>query len=341
MTKERKIIRAKIGLLDLANQLGSVSQACKVTGYSRDSFYRFKKLYDAGGELALRQLTRRKPIPKNRILPEIEAILVKLSLEQPALGQIRIADELRKLGHSISPAGVRGVWRRHDLETMKKRVKALHAKVAREGPALTERQFAALAKVNREKEAHPEFNSRYPGYCGAQDTFYVGNVKGVGPIYQQSFIDAYTKIAFAKLYDDKTPLAAADLLKDRIVPFYNAHDVKLRFVGTDRGPEYCGNPERHEYKLYLAVEGIRHWRTRTKRSETQGIVEQFHKAALDEFYRVAFRNKVYRSIDDLQADLDRWVRNYNSAKLHHRGWYLGNAPLDFPWLSTPIQGRAE
>ena len=329
MTKERKIIRAKIGLLDLAKQLGSVSQACKVTGYSRDSFYRFKRLYDAGGELALRELTRRKPIPKNRILAEIEAILVKLSLELPALGQIRIADELRKLGHSISPAGVRLVWRRHDLETMKKRVKALQAKVAQEGLALTDSQFAALAKVNRGKQARPESNS-LPGYCGAQDTFYVGNVKGVGPIYQQSFVDAYTKIAFAKLYDGKTPLAAADLLKDRIVPFYNAHGVKLRFVGTDRGPEYCGNPERHEYKLYLAVEGIRHWRTRTKRWETQGIVEQFHKAALDEFYRPTFRNKVHQSIDDLQADLDRWVRNYNSAKLHKRGWYLGQTPLNFP-----------
>jgi len=240
MTTQEKIIKNKLEVLELAQHLGNVSRACKVMGYSRDSFYRFKELYDQGGELALQELSRRKPTLKNRVEEHIEKAVVDLAIDQPALGQLRVSNELKKQGILMSPGGVRSIWMRHDLQTFRLRLEALEAKSAQEGIVLTEAQLVALERAKEEKKAHGEIETHHPGYLGAQNTYYVGNIKGVEHIYQQTFIDTYSKVAFTKLYDRKNALVAADMLNDKVVPFFEQYDLRLLRILTDRGTEYFG-----------------------------------------------------------------------------------------------------
>ena len=210
------------------------------------------------------------------------------------------------------------------------------AKVAQEGIILTESQLQALEKAKEEKQAAGEIETEHPGYLIAQDTFYVGNMKGVGRIYQQTVIDTYSKVAFAKLYDRKNALVAADMLNDRVIPFFDSKEIPVLRVLTDRGSEYCGNREHHEYELYLDLEDIDHTKTKAKSPQTNGICERFHKTILSEFYQIAFRKKIYESIEMLQNDLDEWLREYNESRPHSGKYCDGKTPMQTFLDSLPL-----
>lgn len=303
------VIKHKAGLLNLAEELSNVSKACKIMGVSRDTFYRYRELADDGGVDALINRSRRAPNLKNRTDEATEQAVVDYAVAFPAHGQHRTSNELRKQGVFISGSGVRSVWLRHNLEKFKKRLKALERKAS-------------------DDEACGEIETAHPGYLGSQDTFYVGNLKGVGRIYQQTFVDTYSKVAHCKSYVTKTPITAADLLNDRVLPFYVSKGLPMLRILTDRGTEYCGKVEQHDYQLYLAINDIEHTKTKAMFPQTNGICERFHKTILNEFYQVTFRKKLYGDLDTLQSDLDEWLAHYNNERTHQGKMCNGRTPME-------------
>ena len=327
LQSNQKIIRHKVGLLNLAEELGNVSKAGQRMGLSRDTFYRYRDAVEDGGVEALLEKPRRVPNFKNRVDEETESAVVDYAVEYPAYGQVRVSNELRKLGVFVSASGVRSIWMRHDLANFKQRLKALEVKVANDGIVLTEAQVQALEKKKLDDEAWGEIETAHPGYLGSQDTFYVGTLKGVGRVYQQTYVDTYAKVAQAKLYTTKTPITAADMLNDKVLPFYEENDLPVLRILTDRGTEYCGRADRHDYQLFLAINDIEHTKTKVKSPQTNGICERFHKTILQEFYQVTFRKKVYQDIDQLQNDLDLWIDHYNNERTHQGKVCEGRTPM--------------
>ncbi len=322
-----QIIKHKVGLLNLAEELGNVSRACKVMGLSRDTFYRDKQAVEEGGIESLLTKDRRKPNPKNRVDEQTERAVLQYAIDFPAYGQMRTSNELRKRGVFVSPSGVRSIWLRHKLACFRDRLRALEEKMSQEGMILTEAQVTALEKKKYDDEATGEIETAHPGYLGSQDTFYVGTLKGVGRIYQQTFVDTYSKVAFAKLYQTKTPITAADLLNDQVLPFFERHALPMLRILTDRGTEYCGKTEQHDYQLYLALNDIDHTKTKAKSPQTNGICERFHKTILNEFYQVTFRKNLYADLESLQQNLDEWLLYYNEQRTHQGKMCCGRTPL--------------
>ena len=329
LNSNERIIKHKLGLLNLAEELGNVSQACKVMGLSRDTFYRYRTAVEEGGIQALFDQTRRqRPNHKNRVDEVTEVAVCQHAIDYPAHGQQRTSNELRKQGIFVSGSGVRSVWLRNDLANFRDRLKALEAKVQAEGIILSDAQVAALEKKKEDDAVCGEIETAHPGYLGSQDTFYVGTLKGVGRVYQQTFVDTYSKVAFAKLYTTKTPITSADTLNDRVLPFFESHGLPMLRILTDRGTEYCGKAEQHDYELYLAVNDIEHTKTKARSPQTNGICERFHKTILQEFYQVAFRKQLYLDLESLQTDLDTWMDYYNTERTHQGKMCCGRTPME-------------
>lgn len=318
--------KRKLSLLQLAEELGNVSKACQLMGYHRDSFYEIRRAFQVGGVAALVEQRRgpKEPHP-NRVAPEIEQKILDYALEEPTHGAQRVSNQLRLQGFDVSPSGVRGVWLRHELETRTKRLLLLERHAQEETILLSEAQIVLLERHSVDFRCRHIETSR-PGELLNQDTFYWGTLKGVGKVYVQVVVDTFCSLAFAKLYTSKMPITACDLLYDRVLPFYEALGVSVGAVLTDNGREFCGRPEKHPYELLLAVLDIDHRTTKVRSPRTNGFVERMNRTLLDECFRVAGRTTWYQSVDEIQADLDRFMAKYNLRRSHQGYRLKGRTP---------------
>lgn len=328
MTAQEQIIKRKLSLLQLAEELGNVSKACDIMGYHRDSFYEIRRAFQVGGTAALVESRRgpRNPHP-NRVSEEIENAILDHSLKFPTHGPVRAANELRLNGVTVSAGGVRGVWLRNNIETRVKRLLRLEEAAQQNIVVLTEAQIKLLERHSANFRCRHIVSSR-PGELLNQDTFYWGTLKGVGKVYVQVVIDTFCSLAFAKVYNSKMPITACDLLYDRVLPFYEALGVPVGAILTDNGREFCGIKEKHPYELLVAMEGIEHRTTKIRSPRTNGFVERMNRTLLDECFRVAGRTTWYENTEQIQVDLDRFLEYYNLER-SHQGYRLnGKTPAN-------------
>jgi transposase InsO family protein len=342
MSTREQLIKARLGVLALAQELENIRLACKRAGISKSQFYEIKAAYEKYGPEGLAPQIRRKPRMPNQTPPEIEDRILKMTEQFPTYSYIRISHQLRLTGLGVSPSAVRAVWQRHGLCLRIDRLLWLEKKTVAAGGILTESQIRLLQK-HRGRTMDPERHVEAPhsGHLLCQDTYFVGTIKGVGKIYMQTVIDAHCSHVFAKLYLSKAPITAADILNDRVVPFYNEHNVEIEHLLTDNGREFCGRELHHPFEIFLALNQIAHRHTKVRSPETNGFVERFHRTVQEEFFGIAFRKTFYESVEQLQKDLDVYVDFYNRERAHQGYRTQGRTPYQafLDGRANPTQER--
>lgn len=347
MNAEEKLVHQRLSVLQLAERLGNVTEACRQRDISRTQFYEYKRRFQTHGMEGLKDLP---PIHKTHPFttpPETIEKIIALSIEHPAWGCNRLSDYLKLQGIQVSSPTVQDILIKNQMGSRYERLLKLEERALEHQIELTAQQVAQIEKANPAfKERHVE--SSRPGELVSQDTFYVGTLKGVGRVYLHTVVDTFGSYAFGFLYTSKQPEAAVAVLHNDVLPFYQDHDLPVEKILTDNGREFCGT-DSHPYELYLQLNEIQHKRTKVAHPQTNGFVERFHRTVLDEFFRLAFRTKFYETVEALQADLDAWLVEYNTHRPHQGYRNRGRRPWDViqdylnqrPPLSSPAAASPE
>lgn len=326
MDPQVNVAHQRLSVLQLAEALGNVSEACRQRGMTRTQFYEYKRRFQTHGIEGLKDLPPIHKTHPQTTPPEIQEKIVAFSLEHPGWGCYRLSDALKLQGISVSGPTIQSILTKNGLTTMYDRLLRLEEKNAQKAIELSGEQVALIEKANPcFRERHVE--SSRPGELLAQDTFYVGNLKGVGQVYLQAVVDTYGSYAFGFLHTGKLPECAVAVVHNDVLPFYRDRGLTVSAILTDNGREFCGT-EAHPYEIYLALNDIEHRRTKVRHPQTNGFVERFNRTVLDEFFRRAFREKYYESVDALQADLDIWLAHYNNERPHRGYRNMGKRPIE-------------
>lgn len=325
-TIAQKAARRKLTLLELASDLDNVSKACKIMGYSRQQFYEIRRNFQTMGSEALLDKVRgpRNPHP-SRLSEELEQVLLDYCLEYPTQGSLKVSQQLLLRGIHIGVGAIRGVWQRHNLLSKHQRLLRLEQHARETGMELSEQEIRLLERFD------PEFRERhikadFTGQLVAIDTFMVGNLKGIGKVYLQSVVDCHSRYAWGHLYNSKIPITSVHVLNERVLPFFEDHGARIQTILSDNGREFCGRPDQHPFELFLQLEDIEHRTTQVRRPQSKGIVERLHRTLLDEHFRIVGRTKFYESIEEMQVDLDDYLKIYNQERAHQGRNMNGRTP---------------
>lgn len=325
-TIAQKAANRKLTLLELANELGNVSEACRRIGYSREQFYEIRRNYQTyGSEGLLDKIKGPKNPHPNRATEEQEKAVLDYCLEFPTHGVLKVSQQLLLRGVHIGVGAIRGIWLRNDIITKHQRLLRLEKHYREQNIQLTEQHITLLEKFD------PEFRERhiqadFTGQLVAMDTFFVGNLKGIGKIYLQTVVDCHSRFAFGHLYNSKIPVTAAHVLNEKVLPFFEEHECPIVSILTDNGREYCGRMDGHPFEIFLQLENIEHRTTKVRRPQSNGIVERLHRTLLDEHFRIQGRIKFYESLEEMQNDLDSYLHIYNYERAHQGRNMNGRTP---------------
>jgi transposase InsO family protein len=315
VTPAEIIYHRRVQVLAHAEKTGNVAETCRTFGISRTRFYQWRNLADACGLEALMPKDRRRPQLPNATPTWVTNELLTLTVTEPTIGCRQYADRLAERGYTIAKSTVQKILVNHGLGRRTQRV----ARAAAITAATTGLVTDTVAETTPFGFCHW---AGAPGDLVALDSFYIGNLKGVGKVYQLTAIDTATRWALVMIIWGTPDAAITARFVEHVIRRYRRLGVRVRAVLTDNGPEYSASA----FTAAVAAKDLDHHRIPPRSPNHNAVCERFHGTALQECWRPAFHRRRFTSIRQLQAEIDAWLVHYNTRRRNHSDFMKGRTP---------------